>query len=82
MTEPPDLADGRARHLRALAGAVTGVLAAAVAMGAAQFASGLGVTQSSPVLAVTSGAAAAAAAFGTLAGRNLTDEHNVAAADG
>ena len=29
---------------------------------------------------ITSGAAAAAAAFGTLAGRNLTDEHNVAAA--
>ena len=52
MTEPPDIADGRARHLRALAGAVAGVLAAAVAMGAAQLASGLGVTQSSPVLAV------------------------------
>jgi DMSO/TMAO reductase YedYZ molybdopterin-dependent catalytic subunit len=29
---------------------------------------------------LTSGAAAAAAAFGTVAGRNLTDEHNVAAA--
>ncbi len=52
MTGPPDIADGRARHLRALPGAVAGVLAAAVAMGAAQFASGLGVTQSSPVLAV------------------------------
>jgi hypothetical protein len=52
MTEPSDIADGRARHLRALPGAVAGVLAAAVAMGAAQFASGLGVTQSSPVLAV------------------------------
>jgi DMSO/TMAO reductase YedYZ molybdopterin-dependent catalytic subunit len=51
MTEPPDIADGRARHLGALAGAVVGVLAAAVAVGAAQFASGLGVTQSSPVLA-------------------------------
>jgi DMSO/TMAO reductase YedYZ molybdopterin-dependent catalytic subunit len=33
-------------------GAVAGVLAAAVAIGAAQFASGLGVPQSSPVLAV------------------------------
>jgi hypothetical protein len=52
MTEPPDIAGGRARHLRALAGALAGVLAAAVAVGAAQFASGLGVTQSSPVLAV------------------------------
>ena len=33
-------------------GAVAGVLAAAVAMGAAQFAAGLGVPQSSPVFAV------------------------------
>ena len=52
MTAPPDIADDQARHLRTLAGAVSGVLAAAVAMGAAQFASGLGVPQSSPVLAV------------------------------
>ena len=52
MTEPPDIADGQTRHSRALAGAVAGVLAAAVAMGAAQFAAGLGVPQSSPVLAV------------------------------
>ena len=50
MTAPSDIADGQARHLRALSGAVAGVLAAAVAMGAAQFASGLGVPQ--PVLAV------------------------------
>ena len=52
MTQPPDIADGQTRHPRALAGAVAGVLAAAVAMGAAQFAAGLGVPQSSPVLAV------------------------------
>ena len=52
MTAPPDIADDQARPARALAGAVSGVLAAAVAMGAAQFASGLGVPQSSPVLAV------------------------------
>jgi len=52
MTAPPDLAADQPRHVRALAGAVAGVLAAAVAMGAAQFASGLGVPQSSPVLAV------------------------------
>ena len=52
MTEPPDIADDQARHSRTLAGAVSGVLAAAVAMGAAQFASGLGVPQSSPVIAV------------------------------
>src|SRR5271165_2990386 len=52
MTAPPDIADDQTRHSRALAGAVAGVLAAAVAMGAAQFASGLGVPQSSPVIAV------------------------------
>ena len=52
MTAPSASADDQARHLRALAGAVSGVLAAAVAMGAAQFASGLGVPQSSPMLAV------------------------------
>jgi DMSO/TMAO reductase YedYZ molybdopterin-dependent catalytic subunit len=52
MTAPPDTADDQARPARALAGAVSGVLAAAVAMGAAQFAAGLGVPQSSPVLAV------------------------------
>jgi DMSO/TMAO reductase YedYZ molybdopterin-dependent catalytic subunit len=52
MTPPSDTADEQARPVRALAGAVSGVLAAAVAMGAAQFAAGLGVPQSSPVLAV------------------------------
>ena len=52
MTAPPDIADDQPRHARALAGAVAGVLAAAVAIGAAQFAAGLGVPQSSPVLAV------------------------------
>jgi DMSO/TMAO reductase YedYZ molybdopterin-dependent catalytic subunit len=54
MTVPPDIAadQPRPRHVRVLAGAVAGVLAAAVAMGSAQFASGLGVPQSSPVLAV------------------------------
>src|SRR5271169_6265630 len=52
MTAPPDTAASQPRLVRALAGAVAGVLAAAVAMGAAQFAAGLGVPQSSPVLAV------------------------------
>ena len=52
MTASTDIADGQIRHSRALLGAVAGVLAAAVAIGAAQFASGLGVPQSSPVLAV------------------------------
>ena len=52
MTAPDGISGDQARHPRALAGAVAGVLAAAVAMGAAQFASGLGVPQSSPVLAV------------------------------
>ena len=52
MTAPPDIAADQPRHVRALAGAAVGVLAAAVAMGAAQFAAGLGVPQSSPVLSV------------------------------
>ncbi len=52
MTGPPEIADDQPRRLRALTGAVVGVLAAAVAVGAAQFASGLGVPQSSPVIAV------------------------------
>ena len=52
MTASTDIADGQIRHSLALLGAVAGVLAAAVAIGAAQFASGLGVPQSSPVLAV------------------------------
>ncbi len=52
MTAPSDIADGQTRHSRALPGAVVGVLTAAVAVGAAQFVSGLGVPQSSPVLAV------------------------------
>jgi DMSO/TMAO reductase YedYZ molybdopterin-dependent catalytic subunit len=52
MTAPSDIADDQPRHPRTLTGAVVGVLAAAVAIGAAQFASGLGVPQSSPVIAV------------------------------
>src|SRR5271166_3344413 len=56
MTPPSDAADDQARPVRALAGAVSGVLAAAVAIGAAQFAAGLGVPQSSPVLAVAQAA--------------------------
>jgi DMSO/TMAO reductase YedYZ molybdopterin-dependent catalytic subunit len=52
MTAPSQLADDQPRRPRALTGAVVGVLTAAVAVGAAQFASGLGVPQSSPVLAV------------------------------
>ena len=51
MTAPSGRADDLTWRTRAL-GAVAGVLAAAVAMGAAQFASGLGVPQSSPVFAV------------------------------
>src|SRR5271157_4417320 len=46
------LADDQPRAPHALAGAVAGVLAGAVAIGAAQFAAGLTVPQSSPVLAV------------------------------
>jgi DMSO/TMAO reductase YedYZ molybdopterin-dependent catalytic subunit len=52
MTAPSEIAEKQPRRLRALTGALVGVLAAAVAMGAAQFAAGLGVPQSSPVLAV------------------------------
>src|ERR1700759_5107421 len=52
MTAPPGPADDQARPVRVAAGALAGVLAAAIAGGAAQFASGLGVPQSSPVLAV------------------------------
>ena len=51
MTAPSGRADDLTWRTRAL-GAVAGVLAVAVAMGAAQFASGLGVPQSSPVFAV------------------------------
>ena len=52
MTSSPGSTADRPRRVRARTGAVVGLLAAAVAMGAAQFASGLGVPQSSPVLAV------------------------------
>jgi DMSO/TMAO reductase YedYZ molybdopterin-dependent catalytic subunit len=52
MTPAPDTVASQSRLARALAGAVSGVLAAAVAVGVAQFASGLGVPQSSPVVAV------------------------------
>ena len=56
MTAPSQIADDQPRRPRALTGALVGVLSAAVAVGAAQFASGLGVPQSSPVLAVGQGA--------------------------
>jgi DMSO/TMAO reductase YedYZ molybdopterin-dependent catalytic subunit len=52
MTPSPGPTANQARPVRVFAGALAGVLAAAVAVGAAQFASGLGVPQSSPVLAV------------------------------
>ena len=52
MTSASALADNQPRAPHALAGAVTGVLAAAVAIGAAQLAAGLTIPQSSPVLAV------------------------------
>jgi DMSO/TMAO reductase YedYZ molybdopterin-dependent catalytic subunit len=52
MTSAPALADDQPRAPHALAGAVAGVLAAAVAIGAAQLAAGLTVPQGSPVLAV------------------------------
>ena len=52
MTSASAPADNPPRAPHALAGAVTGVLAAAVAIGAAQLAAGLTVPQSSPVLAV------------------------------
>ncbi len=52
MTAPSQRTDDQPRRPRALTGAVVGVLAAAVAVGAAQFASGLGIPESSPVVAV------------------------------
>src|ERR1700744_1744758 len=52
MTAPPGPAHDQARPVRVVAGVLAGVLAAAVAVGAAQFVSGLGIPQSSPVLAV------------------------------
>ena len=52
MTTASALAQDQPRAPRALAGAVVGVLAAAVAIGAAQLAAGLTVPQGSPVLAV------------------------------
>src|SRR5580658_5128192 len=52
MTQPPATAAGPPPHPSALAGAVAGVLTAAVAMGVGQLAAGLTVAQSSPVLAV------------------------------
>src|SRR6516165_10768028 len=52
MTRPPVTASDQSPHPSALAGAVAGVLSAAVAMGVAQLAAGLTVAQSSPVLAV------------------------------
>src|SRR6266550_5808444 len=52
MTSASALASGQPRAPHALAGAVVGVLAAAVAIGAAQLAAGLTVPQGSPVLAV------------------------------
>src|SRR5271167_2216506 len=52
MTPAPALADDPPQAPHVLAGAVTGVLAAAVAIGAGQLAAGLTIPQSSPVLAV------------------------------
>ncbi len=52
MTSASAHADDQSRARHALAGAVAGVLAAAVAIGAAQFAAGLTVPQGSPVVAV------------------------------
>src|ERR1700683_4967449 len=52
MTAPCESDANQPRRPRALTGALVGLLAAAVSIGAAQFASGLGVPQSSPVLAV------------------------------
>jgi DMSO/TMAO reductase YedYZ molybdopterin-dependent catalytic subunit len=51
MTAPPRR-DHRTRPVHVLAAALAGVLAGAVAVGAAQFAAGLGIPQSSPVVAV------------------------------
>jgi DMSO/TMAO reductase YedYZ molybdopterin-dependent catalytic subunit len=52
MTRPPATASDQPPQPRLLAGAVAGVLTAAVAMGTAQLAAGFTVAQSSPVLAV------------------------------
>src|SRR6516162_2020946 len=52
MTSASALAGNQPRARHALAGAVAGVLAAAVAIGAAQVAAGLTVPESSPVVAV------------------------------
>jgi len=52
MTSASAPADDQPRAPHALAGAVVGVLAAAVAIGAAQLAAGLTVPQGSPVIAV------------------------------
>src|ERR1035438_5191716 len=52
MTPSSESDDDQPRRPRARTGALVGVLAAAVAIGAAQFAAGLGVPQSSPVIAV------------------------------
>jgi DMSO/TMAO reductase YedYZ molybdopterin-dependent catalytic subunit len=52
MTRPPATASDQPPPPSALAGAVAGVLTAAVAMGVAQLAAGFTVAQSSPVLAV------------------------------
>ena len=52
MTSASAHADDQSRARHALAGAVAGVLAAAVAIGAAQLAAGLTVPQGSPVVAV------------------------------
>jgi DMSO/TMAO reductase YedYZ molybdopterin-dependent catalytic subunit len=52
MTQPSAVAGDQPRRSSALAGALAGVLTAAVAMGMAQLAAGLTVPQSSPVLAV------------------------------
>jgi DMSO/TMAO reductase YedYZ molybdopterin-dependent catalytic subunit len=52
MTRPPVTASDQSPEPSSLAGAVAGVLAAAVAMGVGQLAAGLGAAQSSPVLAV------------------------------
>ncbi len=52
MTSASASSDDQPRAPHALAGAVVGVLAAAVAIGAAQVAAGLTVPQSSPVIAV------------------------------
>jgi len=52
MTSASALADNQPRAPHALAGAVVGVLAAAVAIGAAQLAAGLTVPQASPVVSV------------------------------